>query len=112
MMLQKESSAVAPLTLPNEEFFARVSELLSGGKSVIIPVKGSSMLPTIRGMRDKVELEPMREAPVPGDIVLFRYRGKWTLHRVSVRRFKLWSALGYLPRRLYLGLYHRLYGYK
>lgn len=70
------------MVINNEEFFARVLEQLEAGHTVTIPVKGFSMLPFIRGTKDLVVLQK-REAPVKrDDIVLFRYRGRYVLHRV------------------------------
>ena len=71
------------MVIDNEVLFGRVVELLGEGKQVTIPVKGYSMLPFIRGERDTVVLERAEaEALRPGDIVLFRYGGRYVLHRV------------------------------
>lgn len=79
------------LRVDNSEFFSKVTEILSDGKNVRIPVKGSSMLPFIRGERDHVELEGMcgrkpvtgsRHYLQKGDIVLFCLDGKYIIHRV------------------------------
>lgn len=79
------------LVIGNDILFANVVALLSRGHSVTIPVKGVSMLPFIRGDRDNVVLEPV-ESCTPegsarirvnvGDIVLFRYAGRYILHRI------------------------------
>ncbi len=70
------------LVINNEEFFGKVIALLGEGKSVTIPVKGFSMLPFIRGERDLVELaRPDRDYAVD-DIVLFRYCGRYVMHRI------------------------------
>ena len=73
------------LVVQNDEFFARVRELLEEGRSVTIPVKGFSMLPFIRGERDLVELERTVEVR-PLDIVLFHIGpedgGRYVMHRV------------------------------
>ena len=70
------------IVINNDEFFARVLEFLEQGRSVTIPVKGFSMLPFIRGEKDLVVLErPTREYRV-GDIVLFRFGGRWVMHRI------------------------------
>lgn len=75
------------LIINNDILFSKVVELLKEDKTVTIPVKGVSMLPFIKGERDSVELESLCGAgaarPVSrGDIVLFRYRGRYILHRV------------------------------
>ena len=70
------------LVINNDEFFGRVLEHLDRGQSVTIPVKGFSMLPFIRGEKDLVVLErPSRPYRV-GDIVLFRYAGRYVMHRI------------------------------
>ena len=70
------------MVINNDEFFARVLEVLGEGRSATIPVKGFSMLPFIRGEKDLVVLSrparPFRE----GDIVLFRYCGRYVMHRI------------------------------
>lgn len=75
------------LTLPNAILFDEVTRLLSEGKEVIIPTKGSSMLPFIRGERDCVSLVKKDEIRA-GDIVLALVEGeRYILHRV-------WSTEG------------------
>ena len=70
------------MIINNDEFFAKVLEVLGKGQSATIPVKGFSMLPFIRGEKDLVVLSnpdrPYRE----GDIVLFRYCGRYVMHRI------------------------------
>jgi len=51
------------LVVNNEFFFPEVVALLEKGQRVIIPVKGYSMLPFIRGEKDLVELEGVRLMP-------------------------------------------------
>ena len=55
--------------------------MLRSGQKVIIPVKGFSMLPFIRGELDLVELEAAKEY-VPEDIVLFTVGGRYVMHRL------------------------------
>lgn len=70
------------ITLPNTLLFDEVTRLLSEGKEVIIPTKGNSMLPFIRGERDSVVLVKKKEAKA-GDIVLALVDGKrYILHRI------------------------------
>lgn len=73
--------AKAARQVPNDDFFPDVVAILNEGKRVTIPVKGFSMLPFIRGIRDLVILEK-RETYVPYDIVLFRHGGRYVLHRI------------------------------
>ena len=70
------------LTIPNSVFFSEVESHLREGKSVVIPVKGYSMLPFIRDGRDSVELRSKGELEV-GDIALARLgNGHFVLHRI------------------------------
>ncbi|MBO7249102.1 MAG: S24/S26 family peptidase [Bacteroidales bacterium] len=70
------------LTIPNSLFFAEVESHLSEGRSVVIPVKGYSMLPFIRDGRDSVELVRCEGLKV-GDIALAKLgNGHFVLHRV------------------------------
>lgn len=79
------------ISIDNDEFFSYVLELLKEGKEVTIPVKGTSMLPLIRGGRDTVVLEGVesmtpegveRRYVKPTEIVLFRAGGRYILHRI------------------------------
>ena len=75
------------ITLPNGLLFDEVTRLLSEGKEVIIPTKGSSMLPFIRGEKDCVALVRKQEVK-EGDIVLAFVEGnRYILHRI-------WSVEG------------------
>ena len=74
--LQMES-----LVINNDEFFASVLDCLASGNDATIPVKGFSMLPLIRAEKDLVVLgtfDELREK----DIVLFRYCGRYVMHRI------------------------------
>ncbi|MCQ2162684.1 MAG: S24/S26 family peptidase [Bacteroidales bacterium] len=70
------------MSLPNEEFFSTVEELLAEGKSVSMKPKGNSMIPFIRSGRDTVVLSPLTREVQVGDIVLFVIAGRHILHRV------------------------------
>lgn len=70
------------MVVDNDTFFAQVLEVLDQGKQVTIPVKGYSMLPFIRGGKDLVVLEKASGDIVKDDIVLFRYGGRYVMHRV------------------------------
>ena len=72
--------------IPNKLFFDYVAERLSTGDNVRLRLKGNSMFPLLRNNRDIVVLAPCAcEALAPMDVVLFRYRGDYVLHRI-VRR--------------------------
>lgn len=77
--------------IENDLFFNNVTGLLKEGHTVTIPVKGWSMLPFIRPEKDTVTLcgtasytpEGKEEvSPAAGDIVLFRYHGRFIMHRI------------------------------
>ena len=71
----------------NEVFFAWVEEEIAQDKPVRFRLKGNSMFPLLRNMKDSVILE---KCPVddlkPMDVVLFRYRGAHVLHRILKRK--------------------------
>ena len=69
------------LVINNDEFFASVLECLSKGSDATIPVKGFSMLPFIRAEKDLVVLGTVDELREK-DIVLFRYCGRYVMHRI------------------------------
>lgn len=70
------------VVVPNAILLGEVKSLLAEGKDVVIPTKGSSMLPFIRGGRDSVNLRRLDDIEV-GDIVLAEIReGVYVLHRV------------------------------
>lgn len=71
-------------TLPNDVFFEYVCQRLSEGRTVNIPLTGISMSPLLREGRDSLVLSPLpADAPLHKyDVVLFRYRGSYLLHRV------------------------------
>lgn len=72
--------------IPNRLFFNYVAERLSDGDNVRLRLKGNSMFPLLRNNKDVVVLAPcVGEKLVPMDVVLFRYRGDYVLHRI-VRR--------------------------
>ncbi|MDO5443282.1 MAG: S24/S26 family peptidase [Bacteroidia bacterium] len=70
------------ISLPNTILFDEVTRLLSEGREVIVPTKGSSMLPFIRGERDSVVLL-QKLTFEPGDIVLALVdKDRYVLHRI------------------------------
>lgn len=72
--------------VPNECFFAWVEAELEAGRSVRFRVKGRSMLPLLRGLKDEVVVAPCPDGALRrGEAVLFRYRGRHVLHRVVGR---------------------------
>ena len=70
------------MVVPNEILLAEASDLLSRGIEVILMTKGNSMLPFIRGEKDRVNLKKYGAVEV-GDIVLARIApDRYVLHRI------------------------------
>lgn len=72
------------MKVENDIYFALVGEQLSEGQRVRIELRGTSMMPTLRE-GDVLTLAPLTEAPVVGDVLLFRHCGTHLLHRVVAR---------------------------
>lgn len=85
--------------IANDLYFKQVEQELASGNSVLIPLKGNSMLPFIRNGLDKVLLVAVKDTAnatiyisdegnacqrqfAKLDVVLFRYKGKHILHRI------------------------------
>ena len=72
------------LIVPNDVFFLWVLSRLESEPA--IPVKGYSMLPFIRGGKDLVVLEPIKQPLSVDDIVLFHVGpvegGRYVMHRI------------------------------
>ena len=70
----------------NDVLFAWVEEEIAQGKPVRFRLKGNSMFPLLRNMKDSVILEKCSMHDLkPMDVVLFRYRGTHVLHRIIQR---------------------------
>ncbi len=68
--------------IANSVFFSYVAEEITEGKSVILRVKGKSMVPFLHE-GDIITLIPCDKNSLQvGDIVLFRYRKNYFLHRI------------------------------
>ena len=52
------------VVVPNAILLGEVKSLLAEGKDVVIPTKGNSMLPFIRGGRDSVNLRRLEDVEV------------------------------------------------
>lgn len=74
------------MVVDNDTFFSDVLQVLEQGRQVIIPVKGFSMLPFIRGGKDLVVLEKAGADLKADDIVLFHLGpqegGRYVMHRI------------------------------
>jgi len=72
--------------IPNDAFFNLVEDEISNGRKVQFRIKGDSMSPLLRDNKDDIVLYPcVGDELSPMDIVLFRYKGKYLLHRI-IRR--------------------------
>ena len=73
--------------VPNNTFFELVEEEIAQGKPVRFRLKGNSMFPLLRNVKDSVILEKCSTDNLkPMDVVLFRYQGTYVLHRIIQRR--------------------------
>ena len=71
------------IVIPNDIFFGQVAESLSEGRNVVFTVKGYSMYPFFRNGKYKVCVTGYDGRELHrGEIILFRYRGKYLLHRI------------------------------
>ena len=71
------------MTIPNEDFFKLVEAEINDGQDVRFRIKGTSMQPFLRHLRDEVVLQKCHSADLkPLDIVLFRYHDQYILHRI------------------------------
>ncbi len=69
--------------IPNDCFFREVERCLRAGLPVRFRVKGTSMTPLLRDGKEEVIVYPYGTAvPKRWDVVLFRYRGNYVLHRI------------------------------
>ncbi|MBE6648284.1 MAG: hypothetical protein E7614_02045 [Ruminococcaceae bacterium] len=60
----------------------KIEEALSEQGKCVFPVKGTSMLPLLRQERDTVVVVPLCEMAEKYDVVLFRMKENYILHRV------------------------------
>ena len=89
-MLQQPSCPVKPYLemkqIPNDLFFSYVETEIAEGRSVRFRLKGVSMFPLIRGGKDEVVLRPCSAEELrPMDVILFKYKGNYLLHRIIKR---------------------------
>ena len=69
------------VTIPNSVLFEEVAAVLQEGREAVITPTGNSMRPFIRGGVDRVVLG-LRDTLAVGDIVLARFDGRYSLHRI------------------------------
>jgi len=80
-------------TIPNDILLGEVAAVLREGREAVITPTGSSMLPCIRGGKDRVVLGK-RPGPEIGDIVLVRLAERYVLHRVVARDGEAVTLMG------------------
>lgn len=81
--------------IPNNLFFSWIESELSQGRSAQFRVKGNSMFPLLSNGKDSVVLCRCNAADLkPMDVVLFRYRGSYVLHRIISRDGEFLSIQG------------------
>lgn len=70
-------------TGPTKPMWTNVIKRLQNGETVELRPHGNSMSPRIKSGQ-LVRLEPITQAPKPGDIVLSKVRGHYYLHLVRL----------------------------
>ena len=82
-----ENEGKKAIVVPNDVFFGEVVDALGRGETVTFTVKGWSMFPFLRDGKDAVRIQKA-DAPLrKGDVILFRFRGRYVLHRIyGIRR--------------------------
>lgn len=70
------------ITIDNNQLIGEVKKLLKTFPSVVLPVKGTSMLPFIIGSKESVELVRWEKDFQIGDIVLALTKDYYVIHRI------------------------------
>lgn len=70
------------ITIDNNQLIGEVKKLLKTFPSVVLPVKGTSMLPFIIGSKESVELVRWEKDFKIGDIVLAWTKDHYVIHRI------------------------------
>lgn len=82
-------------------YLAEICEVIREGHTIVIPIKGSSMLPFLAEARDQVMLGPVSHELRPGDIVLYRRRnGQFILHRIVQKMGRVYYMKGDAQNRI------------
>lgn len=83
------------IQVPNDLFFGWVESEIAQGRSVRFRSKGVSMYPFIRGGRDEILISPFYDMELSVmDVVLFKYKGQYVLHRIVGRDGDLLTLKG------------------
>jgi hypothetical protein len=70
-------------TLPNIEALNVIEESINKGENVKLRIRGNSMAPLLINNFDYVTLQPIKGHKIKiGDIIFFRYKGSFLMHRV------------------------------
>ena len=88
-VVHEENPFMACVVFPNDTIARLVEEQLGqAGGTAVLRVRGNSMWPFLRDNRDRVMLRASAAERVRvGDVLFFRYEGRYLLHRV-VRRLR------------------------
>ena len=79
--------------VPNAVLLEDAASLMEEGHEVSFTPLGNSMLPFIRGGKDAVRMRKLPGVEV-GDIVLFRFQGRYVLHRVIGKEGEKLTLMG------------------
>ena len=76
------------IVIPNDIFFENLLDELGNSGQVLLNVKGCSMFPFFRDGKDSALLRPFvpAEGLKKGDVALFRFHGRFILHRCIGKR--------------------------
>lgn len=73
--------------IPMEELMPLLQLQMDTAGSAYLSVTGYSMLPMLHHGKDTVILEPIKESPAKGDLMLYRRRnGAYILHRILKKK--------------------------
>lgn len=83
-MKQYEQPSVKSITVPLAELYPIMKEVLDQGNAFCITVRGNSMYPFLRDLRDQAVFAPLNSRAIRrGDIVFYqRASGQFVMHRV------------------------------
>lgn len=72
------------IVIDNNVFFEQLCSRIAEGESVMLKLRGNSMLPLLRNGKDNLLLAPVPHGYVfeKDEVLLFRYNGSFVLHRV------------------------------
>jgi signal peptidase I len=82
--------------IADESYFEGIEKLLSEGNKVELRCTGNSMHPYLRGDGKEIIIVSSfsRDELKPGEIILFRYYGKFICHRIIQRKGEIFVIQG------------------